>query len=185
MITNIYLVRHADSTYTPEELTRPLSNKGFKDAEIVTKILLTESITHVVASPYKRAVQTVEGLANTLGLSITLYEEFRERKLAEGPVEDFQASVMKVWQDLEFSFKGGESGNEAQQRGVQVLQRILKEHEGGNIVIGTHGNIMVLIMNYFDESYDYNSWRELQMPDIYKLSFEEGAFIRAEQLWIK
>jgi 2,3-bisphosphoglycerate-dependent phosphoglycerate mutase len=185
MITNIYLVRHADSTYTPEELTRPLSNKGFKDAERVTELLLTENITHMVASPYKRAVQTVQGLANTLGLSINLDEEFRERKLAEGPVEDFQTSVMKVWQDFGFSFKGGESGNKAQQRGVQALQRILKEHECGNIVIGTHGNIMVLIMNYFDKSYDYNFWRELQMPDIYKLSFEEGAFVRARQLWIK
>jgi 2,3-bisphosphoglycerate-dependent phosphoglycerate mutase len=96
MITDIYLVRHAHSTYTPEELTRPLSNKGFEEAERVTELLVAENITHVVASPYKRAIQTVEGVANTLGLSITLDEGFKERKLAEGPVEDFENSVMKV-----------------------------------------------------------------------------------------
>ncbi|MCC2441947.1 histidine phosphatase family protein, partial [Bacillus paranthracis] len=32
MLTNLYLVRHAHSTYTPEELKRPLSEKGLKDA---------------------------------------------------------------------------------------------------------------------------------------------------------
>jgi 2,3-bisphosphoglycerate-dependent phosphoglycerate mutase len=61
MITNIYFVRHADSSYTPEELNRPLSEKGIKDAKKVTELLSHENITKVISSPYKRAIQTVEG----------------------------------------------------------------------------------------------------------------------------
>lgn len=183
MITNIYLVRHADSTYTPEELTRPLSQKGLQDAKGITEILLQENITHIVASPYKRAIQTVEGLATSLNLDINIEENFKERKLAVQPVGDFESSVKRVWQDFNFSFEGGESGNNAQLRGVQALQRILKHQAGGNIIIGTHGNIMVLIMNYFNKSYDYNFWRNLEMPDIYKLSFEDEMLIKVHHLW--
>lgn len=38
-------------------------------------------------------------------------------------------------------------------------------------MIGTHGNLMVLIMNYLDSKYDITFWKGLQMPDIYKLTF--------------
>ena len=43
---------------------------------------------------------------------------------------------------------------------------------GKNIVIGTHGNIMVLIMNHFDAQYDYSFWKELKMPDVYRMTFD-------------
>lgn len=36
MTTNLYFVRHAHSTYTPDELGRPLSEKGIQDARMVT-----------------------------------------------------------------------------------------------------------------------------------------------------
>ncbi len=66
MITSIYFVRHAHSTYTPDELGRPLSKKGFEDAKRVTESLLSENINVVLSSPYKRAIQTVQGIADTL-----------------------------------------------------------------------------------------------------------------------
>lgn len=183
MITNIYLVRHAHSTYTPEELSRPLSIKGFEAAKKVTALLLEESINYTISSPYKRAIQTVEGLAKTLNLDIEIEEAFRERKLSEKPVEDFENSVIRVWQDFNFTFEGGESGLEAQLRGVKAILKILREHSGKNIVVGTHGNIMVLIMNYFNNSYDYDFWTTLEMPDIYKLSFDGEKLSRVQRVW--
>ena len=33
LVTNVYFVRHAHSIYTPEELERPLSKRGFEDAQ--------------------------------------------------------------------------------------------------------------------------------------------------------
>ncbi|WP_017414004.1 histidine phosphatase family protein [Clostridium tunisiense] len=183
MVTNIYLVRHAHSTYTPDELNRPLSSNGFKATEKVTALLLGESISHIIASPYKRAIQTVEGLAKTLNLGIQIEEAFRERMLSEKPVEDFENSVMRVWQDLTFAFEGGESGLEAQLRGVKAILRILREYSGKNIAVGTHGNIMVLIMNYFNKSYGYDFWTTLEMPDIYKLSFDGEKLMEVQRIW--
>lgn len=183
MVTNIYLVRHAHSTYTPDELKRPLSSNGFKAAEKVTALLLGESISHIIASPYKRAIQTVEGLAKTLNLGIQIEEAFRERKLSEKPVEDFEDSIIKVWKDFTLAFEGGESGLEAQSRGVNDILRIITEYSGQNIAVGTHGNIMVLIMNYFNKSYGYEFWTTLEMPDIYKLSFDGEKLMEVKRIW--
>ena len=38
-MTTIYFVRHAHSTYTKEERERPLSEKGYLDAENVTQFI--------------------------------------------------------------------------------------------------------------------------------------------------
>lgn len=185
MTTNVYFVRHADSTYTPEELSRPLSEKGNKYARQVTKLLSVENITQVTSSPYKRAIQTVEGIADFMGLNISIVEDFKERKLAAKPVDNFHEVVLKAWKNLDFALPGGESGYSAQGRGVQALKSILDKYPEDNIVIGTHGNIMVLIMNYYDKKYDYDFWCNLDMPDIYKLSFEDGNLVVVEHIWVK
>lgn len=172
MITNIYFVRHAHSTYTSDELNRPLSKKGHIDAKRVTEKLLQEKIDCVIASPYKRAVETVQGIAELNNKQIIIDERFKERIIAKDKIENFAEVVMKAWEDFNFSLQGGESGHIAQKRGVQGINDILEEYKGKNIVIGTHGNIMTLIMNYYDKKYDYLFWKSLNMPDIYKLSFE-------------
>lgn len=183
MITNIYLVRHANSSYTPDELNRPLSEKGLKDASKVTELLSYENINKVISSPYKRAIQTVEGTANHFGLCISTDEAFKERKLADCSVANFDEVILKYWEDFNFYLPGGESSNFAQDRGVQALKSVLNECCGKNVVIGTHGNIMVLIMNYFDKKYSYDFWKSLNMPDIYKLSFENEVFISINRIW--
>jgi 2,3-bisphosphoglycerate-dependent phosphoglycerate mutase len=185
MRTYAYLIRHAHSVYTSEELERPLSERGLKDAKIVTELLSAENITHVVSSPYKRAIQTVEGTASYFGLSISINEGLKERILADGPVDNFDGIILKAWEDFDFSMPQGETGNTAQKRGVQAFTDILDKYSGGNIVIGTHGNIMVLIMNYYDKKYNYDFWTNLEMPDIYKLSFENGKLEEVKHIWRK
>jgi 2,3-bisphosphoglycerate-dependent phosphoglycerate mutase len=183
MITNIYFVRHAHSIYTSDELNRPLSDKGLTAANRVTELLKNEDINYVIASPYRRAIQTVEGVAANNSMDIIIEEDFKERKLSEQSVDDFDSAVLKLWTDFSFAFPGGESSLKAQTRGVSTLNRILNKYSGSNIVLGTHGNIMVLIMNYYDRNCDYNFWRNLDMPDVYKLSFEGYTLLNIQRLW--
>lgn len=183
LLTNLYFVRHAHSTYTPDELGRPLSKKGFADAEIVSEILEKENIDFVISSPYKRAIQTVNKLAQTIGKDMIIENIFRERKLSGEPVENFNTAIMKVWKDANFSWEGGESNIIAQARGVGATLKILKKYEGKNIVVGTHGNLMVLMMNYFDPNYDFHFWKNLDMPDIYKLTFKGDKLKKVHRLW--
>lgn len=182
LLTNLYFVRHAHSIYTPDELGRPLSKEGLDDVERINRILLKESIDIVISSPYKRAVQTVEGVAQ-IGNEVIIERGFKERVLSEKPVEDFHLAITKVWQEPTFSWEGGESNIIAQRRGVQTTLKILERYQGKNIVVGTHGNILVIIMNYFDKKYGFSFWRELDMPDIYKLTFDNTELKCVNKIW--
>ncbi|PFK59286.1 histidine phosphatase family protein [Bacillus thuringiensis] len=181
-MTTIYFVRHAHSTYTKEERERPLSEKGYLDAENVTRLLKDKQIDVVISSPYKRAIQTVQGIANTYKLLIQTEEDLRERLLSTEPVSNFNDAMQNVWEDWSFAYEGGESNDVAQRRAVICMQNILKQYEGKNIVIGTHGNIMVLLMNYFNSKYDLEFWKTLHMPDVYQLNFDKNRFISAERI---
>ncbi|HDX9610536.1 TPA: histidine phosphatase family protein [Bacillus toyonensis] len=181
-MTTIYFVRHAHSTYTKEERERPLSEKGHLDTENVTHLLKDEHIDVVISSPYKRAIQTVQGIANTYNVSIRIEEDLRERLLSKEQVTNFTDAMQKVWEDWTFAYEGGESNDVAQKRAVLCMQNILEKYKGKNIVIGTHGNIMVLLMNYFDSKYDFQFWKTIQMPDVYKLTFDNNRFISAERI---
>ncbi|MES5847213.1 MULTISPECIES: histidine phosphatase family protein [unclassified Bacillus cereus group] len=181
-MTTIYFVRHAHSTYTKEERERPLSEKGHLDAENVTRLLKDKHIDVVISSPYKRAIQTVQGIANTYDVSIQIEEDLRERLLSSEPVADFNDAIENVWEDWSFAYEGGESNDVAQRRAVICMQNILKKYEDKNIVIGTHGNIMVLLMNYFDSKYDFRFWKTIRMPDIFKLNFHNEDLVFAERI---
>ncbi|WAA12809.1 histidine phosphatase family protein [Fervidibacillus halotolerans] len=183
MVTNLYFVRHAHSTYSPDEYNRPLSERGKIDALKVTNLLKHKNIHILISSPYKRAIQTIEGLTDWIGDEIIIEEDFRERRLSRNPVDDFEFAITKVWEDDAFSWEGGESNMVAQQRGIRAVEKILERYEGKNIVIGTHGNIMVLIMKYFDQRFDFTFWNQLDMPDIYKLSFDKHKLIEVKRIW--
>lgn len=183
MTTNIFFVRHAHSIYSPDELNRPLSERGEMDASTVTELLKTERIDILISSPYKRAIQTIEALAPVIKSAIIIEADFRERLLSNHPV-DFASAITKVWEDKSFAWEGGESNIIAQKRGVRALKNVLRQYKGKNIAIGTHGNIMVLIMNYFDSRFDFSFWQKLDMPDVYKLSFDDNLrLIEVKRMW--
>lgn len=182
-MTTLYFVRHAHSTYTADELTRPLSEKGMNDVVKITDVLIKEDIDIVTSSPYKRAVQTVQGIADYIEQEVVLIDDLRERTLTSQPAEDFKLAMTTVWQDPTFAWEGGESNIDAQKRGVEAIKVLLDMYEGKKVVLGTHGNIMVLILNYFDEKYGYKFWEELDMPDIYKATFEKHELNMVEKLW--
>lgn len=80
MITTIYLVRHADSSYSTDEVNRPISKAGVLDALALHKQFENIKIDKVYSSPYKRSIQTVEEIAESRKLSVELRENFKERK---------------------------------------------------------------------------------------------------------
>ena len=184
-MTILYFVRHAHSIYTQDELGRPLSEQGLCDADTLTNLLDQEAIDIVMASPYKRAIQTVEGVARKIGRDVYIHPGFRERLLSVKPIENFEEAISKVWTDPSFSFPGGESNVEAQKRGVEATLKVLAQYEGKRILIGTHGNLMVLIMQYFDKRFDFSFWQQLAMPDIYKMEFKLNRLKSVERLWIE
>ena len=82
---SFYVVRHAKAGsrghWTGDDRLRPLSSKGFKQAEELVKLLRRFSITAIYSSPYLRCVQTVEPLARARKLELKTSIELAEGRI--------------------------------------------------------------------------------------------------------
>jgi 2,3-bisphosphoglycerate-dependent phosphoglycerate mutase len=170
-MTVLDLVRHAHAVWTPDE-QRPLSPRGRRDAERLAGVLASCPIDAIYASPYRRARETVAPLARRLGLPVRVEADLRERRLGAEPVADFLAAVQALWADPQWAWPGGESNAAAQRRGVALLRRLRARHPGEHVVLGTHGNLLALIVQHVDPGVDFAFWRALTMPDVYRLTWE-------------
>jgi len=188
MVTKIYLVRHAESPYkNGYEKSRGLSKLGMEAAEKVATVLCDVELDAIYSSDYARAIQTVKPLSVTRQLEVNEFSELRERLLKPESIElsydDFINAIKHSFRDGSFSLNGGESVNDVHERAIPIIDMILKKHIGKNIVIGTHGNIMTMIMKYYDESYGYEFWESTSMPDIYVMSFNKKSLMNIERIW--
>lgn len=190
MLTSIYFVRHALSPFSLDnERKRDLSEQGHADARTVADILRHEPIDIIVSSSYRRAAATVEPLAELLQKPITLYDELAERAIASLKItieEDIILEAMKrSFEDIDYCMTDGETTRAAQQRSIPVIEKLLTEHAGHGIAIGTHGNIMTIILNYYDKRIGNDFWLQTSKPDIYKATFEGLEYVGIERLWHK
>ncbi|MFK4468554.1 histidine phosphatase family protein [Bacillus sp. RC252] len=188
MNTYIYMVRHGESPKLEgDERTRGLTEKGILDAHRVTEILETEGIDTFISSPYKRAMLTIERSANYHEKEIVVYENLKEcRFLSEDKIisdKEVYPLVKKMFSNPDFTLTGGESYVDCQRRVVKILKEILMDFQGHKIVVGTHGFVMTLMMNYFDNQYGLEFLMNTSKPDLYKLEFKDEQLINVERLW--
>lgn len=188
MKTIIYMVRHAESPFKfGQERTRGLSEEGFLAAKRVGEIFTDIDIHYIASSPYVRAKQTIQYIAEQKELDINEYEELVERPIKgldyQARWDELLVAIRKSFVDKDFALAGGESTRHAQERSIPIIEKFLKEEQGKSIVIGTHGNIMTIIMNYYDEKYGFDFWHAMSKPDIHKLTFEQKKLANVERVW--
>jgi phosphohistidine phosphatase SixA len=79
----LYVVRHAHagsrSSWEGPDAARPLSKKGRRQADRIAQELADAGISRLVSSPAARCVQTLEPLAERLGLAVDA-----DKRLFEG-----------------------------------------------------------------------------------------------------
>lgn len=176
-MTTVYFVRHAaPDLRNHDDLTRGLSAQGLKDRGLVTDFLWDKGIDAVLSSPFKRAVDTVREFADAKGMEIALIDDFRERKIGNEWIEDFDDFSKRQWADFDFRRPDGESLREVQGRNIHGLAQVLKDYAGKNVVIGSHGTALSTIIHYFDPTFGYNGFYGMKklMPWIVRFSFEDG-----------
>lgn len=186
-MTKIYFIRHAHSPYRHgQEKTRGLSKKGQADALRIAEGLKNVPFKAVVSSSYKRAVDTVVPLAKSKNIEIETYDELVERLIksrdVEMPWNIVKEGIEQSFIDINFSLEGGESTSQAQERAIPIVKLLLKQYESHTIALGTHGNIMTIILNYFDSGIGYAFWEHASMPDVYEAIFEKEALLSLKRV---
>jgi Histidine phosphatase superfamily (branch 1) len=90
----VLLIRHADpvkpSALHTNEYTRPLTPEGVQDALKLVETLKNLEIDAAYSSPYLRAIQTIEPVAQARALKIQTIEDLREHALGPGLIDHWR-----------------------------------------------------------------------------------------------
>lgn len=176
-MTTLYFVRHAQPNYdNHNDLTRELSPKGLADRLLINRLLENVHVYAVLSSPFRRAMDTVRPLADSRGLPIITVDDFRERRIADGWIEDFSGYARAQWEDFDYKRPGGESLREVQRRNLAALERVLQQYAGQTVVIGSHGTALSTIVHHFAPPFGYAGFESVRnlMPWVVRFTFHEG-----------
>ncbi len=168
----IYLIRHAESApdFEIPEARWPLSRDGKRQARELATATDGLDLTAVYSSPYCRSTDTVRPLAKAHGLDIRVEQDLREKKLTDEYLADFEVHVERSWSDVDYRLPGGESSRQARRRGVCALERIIAGHAmEDQIVVGSHGNLIGLILSNIAPDFGYEDWAAMGNPDVFLL----------------
>lgn len=194
--TTVYLIRHSkqlrnenyenvkESDQTKNEKII-LSVEGEEKARALSQREELKNIDIIYSSNYVRAISTAKYIADKNNLTINIQSNLGERKL--GNLE----KLKELGKDKKYTFTeeqllnenlkniDGENIKEVNKRMTDALNKILKENEGENIAIVSHGvAIKALLLNWCELNEDieltYNqSIIEVNSPCLIKLEFVE------------
>ena len=178
-VLEIVLVRHAQAVPagTPEWVERdderPLTEEGLRDADELALELDPYHFGAVYSSPYLRAVQTVTPTARRRSLEVHQLADLRERRLAAPLRDDWADLLARGWADPDHAAPGGETGREAQSRAMGVLDLLRARHAaGGRLLVGSHGNLISLILQALEPAVDHDFHLSMPMPAVFHLQHD-------------
>ena len=153
MKTTIYLIRHCESNYAVTDAkTRPLTEKGLKDAEKLAEILKDTPVSRIFSSPYLRACQTVWPICKDRKIDLQTDERMREwmggRPFAN---EHFESRMQEMFENESSTNGGAESLKALKKRTQAFIMHLLSRFSGETIFVGTHALAMTAALKSFDD----------------------------------
>ena len=170
----LLLVRHAVSVPPtpdgPDEYQRPLSDVGLHQAEALADVLLSESPTRVLSSPYLRSVQTVAPTAAALGLSVESRQGLREWSPGIGATPDWEGHYRYCWERPDWSVTGGETHRALEERAIHALEQVATEGLSDAVtVVGSHGTWIARALHGLGCDVNADFWLGMPMPAVFEV----------------
>lgn len=177
----LFIIRHCNAEGQHKD--SPLTKEGIKQARILSDFLENTNykIDRIISSPFLRATESIKPYADRNNLMIEIDNRLQERLLSEEPIDDWMDVLEHSFNDPNFRLPGGESSNDALSRSFQVVDNTINsEHE--NIAIVTHGNLLAILLNEFENTYGFNEWKEFSNPDVYMVEVDGDGY-SVQHLW--
>ncbi|MDP9752097.1 histidine phosphatase family protein [Thermoanaerobacter pentosaceus] len=160
MTTRLYIVRHGQSEWNLHNKMQgiqdiDLTPTGLKQAELLASRLKNEKIDCIYSSDLKRAYITAQIIAKELGLEVHKVSELREMSfgiwegLTAEEINELYKEIYTLWKTnpIKANIEKGETLEEVQKRMLKKTWEIVKENDGKNILIVSHGtSIKALIL---------------------------------------
>ncbi|AIM15578.1 histidine phosphatase family protein [Neobacillus sedimentimangrovi] len=175
----IYVVRHCEAVGQSPDAQ--LTDKGLKQAFELCEFFSNIKIDQIIASPYRRAIESIQPLAKRLGLEVEIDRRLTERILSTKNLSDWFEKLRSTFEDIELKFEGGESSREAMNRIVEVVDEIFSRNNDHTVVV-THGNLMSLLFMFYSKDFGFDNWKSLSNPDVFLL-IKEGNQVTFKRIW--
>lgn len=159
--TRIILVRHGETTWNLEgrrqgQSDSPLTARGLAQARAIAGRLADEPADALYSSDLPRAWRTAEEIAAACGLSPIADDRLREKSfgilegLTQAEVEARypQVAARLAEKSADYSPPGGESLAAAQQRGIDALADLARRHQGGCVIVVSHGALLGMFLRH-------------------------------------
>jgi len=149
-MTTIYLARHGESDWNVERrwqghADRPLTDRGRGQAQDLAARLAGVDLDAVYSSDLRRAWETADAVASAKGLDVIRLPELREvdvgswSGLTRDECEARFPEAFARWRAGGSGWDDGESYEEMGERIVEAIGRLAAEHQGGAILVVSHG----------------------------------------------
>jgi 2,3-bisphosphoglycerate-dependent phosphoglycerate mutase len=166
-MARLLLIRHCESV--GQEPEAPLTPAGRRQARDLALRLADHPIDLLVASPFRRARETLAPFVEARRLPLRLDPRLRERRIAEPPVPDWRAFVRASFTDPDDRAPGGESGREVLARAQAAIADALAS--GARLpALATHGHLLPLVLHAMGPGFGYAGWESLANPDLFLVS---------------
>jgi broad specificity phosphatase PhoE len=160
-MTRIWLVRHASHDLLGKRLAGrmdgvDLNAAGHEEARALAQRFVTAPLVAIYSSPMPRAVQTVAPLAALLGQQVIITEALNEIDFGDWTGLTFEElSTDGRWHEWNANRGSavpprGESMKDVQSRVLQSLDRLAHQHEGEELLMVTHGDVIrAVLLHHF------------------------------------
>ena len=174
----LWLVRHAHPEMQPEASSHTwgLSERGKSEAQATAAWLARQTLPPeiVLTSAEPKAVQTGAPIAQACGVSANVLEDLGEQHRETAPwlpIEEFRASVQRIFTQPEDLVFGEETGAAAAERFARALRTIERQHPGAkSAALVTHGTILTAWLHregWIEDPVAF--WRELTFAQVVEL----------------
>ena len=198
-VLKLYIVRHGETEWNvikrfQGQLNTPLTEKGIKKLKETGKKLENVLFDEVYTSELGRTVASAEIILNE-------NNGYKNNKLELKKLAELNEVYFGVWQGLTYEevfLKYPEEGNnyfynvknykaenveaekleDALERFLKGINKILDSHESGNILVVTHGTVFEMFINYVENSsiFDIDERTLMGNGDYKVFSYKDGKF---------
>src|SRR5271170_5148441 len=164
-MSRLILVRHGESSGNRERIFAtqphelPLTETGYLQAQTAAQRIAEMSHpTLVVTSSYLRASETARIIAGALGVPLEVEPNLHEREIGvhRGQSYDSLLAAPDYDPNRPWAWKpeDGESYEEVQARVGPILDRLANTHPTGDVIIVSHGGVMMTLWAYATGEWD-------------------------------
>jgi broad specificity phosphatase PhoE len=177
-VTTLILARHGETDWNRDGIWQghgdpPLNELGRRQAAELADRLADVEIDALYSSDLRRAYETAEIVGDAKRLEITAEPDLREMDVGSWSGLTSEEIATRF---PEMTYHDGEEREAFDERAVGALHRIARAHEGGRVLVVTHGGVVRAL-----ERHMYGEPRGLfGNCEVAEFQYESGVFVRLD-----